>query len=140
MAPRTNDNSGHTVIIKDDTRMTPREQARFRLLKAIEGNPGITQRELATEVGVSLGRANYLLKALIEKGLVKIGNFSRNANNLSKISYLLTAEGVRDRAALTARYLERKKLEYELLRQEIEFLERNLPAENSLKSPNTNQG
>lgn len=103
--------------------MTPREQARFRLLKAIEVNPGITQRELAVAVGVSLGRTNYLLKALVAKGLVKIGNFTRSESKLTKISYLLTPDGMRDRAALTARYLERKKQEYQLLRQEIENLE-----------------
>ncbi len=103
--------------------MSPRDQARFRLLKAIEANPDVTQRELAIAVGVSLGRTNYLIKALVEKGLVKIGNFTRNEGKLTKISYLLTPEGVRDRAALTAKYLERKKLEYELLRREIEILE-----------------
>lgn len=103
--------------------MTPQEQAHFRILKALEKNPDLTQRELAEEVGLSLGRTNYLVNALIEKGAIKIGNFRRAGDKLNKIAYLLTPAGIRERIRMTQGYLDRKKAEYEALKAEIEALE-----------------
>lgn len=102
--------------------MTPTEQVRFRLLRAIEGDPNISQRELSRVLGVSKGKTHYLLAALVEKGLLKMGNFGRIEGKLGKVSYLLTPEGVRSRAELTRNYLARKETEYEALWIEIKAL------------------
>ena len=110
-----------------DRAMTPQQQAQFRILKILEMNPDMTQRELAEQLSLSLGQTNYLLKALIEKGRIKIGNFHRTGEKLNKIAYLLTASGVRDRMRMTHGYLARKKIEYEALTREIELLEKEAP-------------
>jgi len=102
--------------------MTPKEQATFRILRAVELNSGISQRELAKLLGVSNGKANYLIAALIEKGLIKMGNFQQGDSKLNKIAYLLTPSGVKNRANLTRNYLARKEAEYEALKTEIELL------------------
>lgn len=102
--------------------MTPSEQAHFKLLQAIESNPDVTQRELAKLLGVSKGKTNYLIGALIEKGLIKIGNFQRSGGKIGKLVYLLTAEGARDRMAMTRAYLVSKEAEYAALKIEIEAL------------------
>jgi EPS-associated MarR family transcriptional regulator len=95
--------------------------ARFRILKLLADEPDLTQRELASRLGVSLGKSNYLLRALIEKGLVKIGNFRRAEKKL-KYVYLLTPAGIRERVRLTSAYLARKEAEYDALKAEIEEL------------------
>ncbi|MFA5372111.1 MAG: MarR family EPS-associated transcriptional regulator [Sideroxydans sp.] len=102
--------------------MKPSEQIHFRILRAIESQPDITQRELAQQLGVSKGKTNYLIAALIEKGLIKIGNFQRGEDKLGKIAYLLTAAGIKNRAALTRAYLARKEAEYKALKAEIQAL------------------
>ena len=112
--------------------MTPQEQAHFRILKVLEKNPDLTQRQLADEVGLSVGRTNYLVNALIEKGAIKIGNFRRAGDKLNKIAYLLTPSGIRERFRLTQGYLVRKKAEYEALKAEIEALEKESPKANVL--------
>ena len=112
--------------------MKPSEQVHFRILRAIESNPEITQRELSTLLGVSKGKTNYLIAALIEKGLIKIENFQREEGKLGKIAYLLTAAGIKNRAALTRDYLARKEAEYKALKAEIQALrkiEDNLPVD-----------
>jgi len=112
--------------------MKPSEQVHFRILRAIESNPEITQRELSALLGVSKGKTNYLIAALIEKGLIKIGNFQREKGKLGKIAYLLTAAGIKNRAALTRDYLARKEAEYKALEAEIQALrkiEDNLPVD-----------
>jgi EPS-associated MarR family transcriptional regulator len=83
----------------------------------------LTQRELGERVGVSLGAVNYCLKALIERGLVKAGNFSKSPNKLG-YAYVLTPAGIAEKTVLTGRFLARKKAEYEALRAEIEALSR----------------
>jgi EPS-associated MarR family transcriptional regulator len=93
----------------------------LKVLRHLEDNPEITQRELAKELGISLGKANYCLKALIEKGWVKANNF-KNSNNKSAYAYLLTPTGIERKAQITARYLRRKMEEYEALKHEIEQL------------------
>lgn len=102
-----------------------REEIRFRVLRLIESNPEISQRELADQLGVSLGQINYQLKALKEKGLVKVGNFIRSDNKLAYV-YLLTPKGVADRLAITKRFLARKRQEFELMKDELEELEREI--------------
>ena len=102
--------------------MTPREEASFRILRAIELNPDITQPQLAKQLGISLGKANYLVHALLEKGLIKVGNFRRDGKKLNKIAYLLTAEGLKNRMQLTRTYIALKEEEFEALKLELESL------------------
>lgn len=82
----------------------------------------MTQRELAEEMGISLGKANYCLKALIEKGWIKAGNFRRNTQKL-RYAYLLTPKGVEEKARVTVAFLKRKQREYDELKQELEALQ-----------------
>lgn len=93
------------------------------VLRLLEARPQLTQREMAREMGVSLGKANYCLRALLGKGFVKVRNF-RNSSNKRAYAYLLTPEGVVAKAELTRRFLARKRQEYDALRLEIERLQR----------------
>ncbi len=97
------------------------EEIEFRALKLLEQNPQLSQRELSAELGVSLGKTHYVVKALIDMGWVKLDNFRRNNNKLG-YAYLLTPKGVAEKAAITVRFLARKQVEYEQLREEIEQL------------------
>ena len=96
------------------------EEIQFQVLRAIEQNPKLTQRGLAKALGVSLGKAHYCINALIDNGLVKMGNFSHNQKKLD-YAYLLTPKGIKSKALLTAHFLQRKMAEYEELRWEIEL-------------------
>ena len=100
------------------------EDTNFRVLRLVQDNPNITQRELASTLGISLGGLNYCLQALLEKGWVKIHNFQSSKRKLA-YAYLLTPSGIAQKAALTGRFLKRKMHEYEMLKAEIESL---LPA------------
>lgn len=100
----------------------------FKLLQLIEANPAIQQREMAKAMGVSLGKANYCLQALVQKGLVKMDNFRRSKNKLA-YSYMLTPVGVEEKAHLTVSFLKRKIAEYEAIRIEIEALRRDVEKE-----------
>ena len=100
------------------------EDIHYWTLKLLQEKPGITQRALAKEVGMSLSGINYCISALAEKGWIKMGNFSKNPDKLS-YAYLLTPSGVAEKAALTKRFLQRKMAEYEKLRSEIEVLQQN---------------
>jgi EPS-associated MarR family transcriptional regulator len=95
----------------------------LKILKKIESNPHISQRKLAEELGVSLGKVNYCVKALIDKGLVKAGNFKRSLDKMAYL-YLLTPQGIEEKAKLTASFLKRKIAEHEKITQEIEQLKR----------------
>ena len=106
--------------------MTPQEQAHFRMLKIVQDQPDVSQRELAEQLGISLGKTNYLIKALIEKGLIKAGNFQRAENKLKKITYLLTPAGIAKRIQLTRSYLARKEAEYQALHIEIQTLKQDV--------------
>jgi EPS-associated MarR family transcriptional regulator len=97
------------------------DESRYRLLKFLDDHPGATQRELAAALGVSLGKANYCLKALIVKGLVKARNF-RNSNKKAAYLYVLTPRGIDEKINVTVAFLRRKRDEYDLLAQEIERL------------------
>jgi EPS-associated MarR family transcriptional regulator len=97
------------------------EETHYHVLKLIEKNPSITQRQLASELGVSVGKANYCLKALIDKGWVKANNF-KNSNNKLAYIYKLTPSGIEQKARITVNFLKRKMSDYESLKQEIEML------------------
>ncbi len=97
----------------------------YHLLKLLTERPDITQRELAAAMGISLGKTNYCLNALIEKGIVKTGNFRRNPQK-GVYAYLLTPEGVQEKARVTVRFLRRKMAEYDTLRGEIAALVREV--------------
>jgi EPS-associated MarR family transcriptional regulator len=94
----------------------------YRVLALVEANPAITQRALAAALGVSLGRVNYGLRALIEKGLIKVNNFKQSETKLT-YAYLLTPSGVREKSALTKAFLARKMEEFDALKAEIEALQ-----------------
>lgn len=96
----------------------------LELLRKLEANPEYTQRELSKEMDVSLGKVNYCLKKLIEKGWVKLKSFSSNPNKRS-YGYLLTAKGIEEKANLTLRFLQIKIEEYEILKKEIELLQKD---------------
>lgn len=104
----------------------------LELLKKIESNPDCTQRQLSKEMGVSLGKVNYCLKKLIEKGLVKIKNFSKNPNKKGYV-YLLTTKGIEEKSNLTLLFLKSKIEEYELLKKEIVALKEDSLVSNSSK-------
>ena len=97
----------------------------FRVLHLLEEKPELTQRELAQKLGISLGGVNYCLKALIDIGHIKAGNFSKNPNK-SMYLYLLTPQGVAEKAKLTAGFLKRKIMEYHALKIEIELIKSKL--------------
>ena len=97
------------------------QEAHFRVLRLLEGNPQMNQRDLAAAAGVSLGKTNYCINALLEKGLIKVQNFKSNKRKLS-YAYLLTPAGIAEKAALTQRFLTRKVEEYEALKAEIDQL------------------
>lgn len=95
----------------------------LRVLRLLDASPPLTQREMAREMGVSLGKTNYCLRALLVKGFVKVQNFRRSTNKRGYV-YLLTPEGVAAKADLTRRFLAAKREEYDALRLEIERLQR----------------
>lgn len=95
---------------------------RYRLLKLLDEQPQLTQRELAKAMGISLGKANFCLRALIDVGAVKANNF-RNSANKSAYLYTLTPRGIEEKARVTHRFLLNKMTEYETIRKEIEELQ-----------------
>lgn len=104
--------------------MSP-EDARFRILRLIEKEPELDQRRIADELGLSLGKVNYCVRALVDKGFVKFGNFRRSTSK-SRYRYQLTPAGVSEKLRQTNRFLDRKMQEYEMLREEIEQLSSEL--------------
>lgn len=112
--------------------MTPQQLAHFRILRLLEKHPQLTQRELGVALGVSVGKVNYLINGLIEKGHIKIEAFRRSDDKFSKIAYLLTPEGFSNRSALTRDYLQRKEAEYIAIKAEVADLRRELEAEDNI--------
>ena len=88
------------------------------ILRKIQKNPEVSQREMAEDLGFSLGKLNYCLKALKEKGLIKIENFKKNPNKISYF-YILTPKGIQEKTRLTLNFMKRKMDEYEQLKKEI---------------------
>ena len=109
-----------------DAPLSRRESLDFELLYLLEKEPGLSQREIGERLGISLGRVNYCLKALAEKGSIKIANF-RAAENKLRYAYVLTPSGIVRRLDLTRRFLARKLTEYNRLKEQIAALERDLP-------------
>ncbi|MFK7941665.1 MAG: MarR family EPS-associated transcriptional regulator [Paracoccaceae bacterium] len=107
------------------TRAKQRDDVRFRVLRLLEQNPEMSQRNLAKAVGISTGSTHYVLKALVDKGLIKIGNFSASQDK-RRYAYVLTPKGLTERVALTRRFLIRKMTEYEMLKAEIEEVRSDL--------------
>jgi EPS-associated MarR family transcriptional regulator len=103
------------------------EDVHFRVMRLLEASPDMSQRDLAAHVGISLGSLNYCLKALMEKGFVKLENF-QNSKHKFKYVYTLTPAGIAQKVALTGRFLKRKMQEYEALKAEIAGLEAQLGA------------
>jgi EPS-associated MarR family transcriptional regulator len=101
----------------------PGTEAELLLLREINRYPDLTQRELAHKIGVSLGKANFLLQALMEKGFIKAENFRKSNNKLAYL-YYLTPQGLEEKARLTVLFLQRKIAEYEELKKDIELLKK----------------
>lgn len=101
------------------------QEIHLKLLRYLEEHPQVSQRELAEHLGVSLGKANYCVKALIDRGLVKARNFKNSANKRAYL-YLLTPKGIEEKARISVRFLQYKMDEYEALRAEIEQLRNEL--------------
>ena len=97
----------------------PNQQSKYQLLKSLEQDANLTQRQLSEELGISLGKVNYCLKSLIQKGFVKINNF-KNSNHKLQYSYLLTPTGIEEKTKLTIEFLKVKTKEYEALKEELE--------------------
>lgn len=114
------------------------DEYRYKILKLLETQPEISQRELAKSLGVSLGKANFCLKALIDIGLIKASNF-RNSQNKLAYMYLLTPNGIEAKSNITLRFLKSKMQEYEILQAEISALMQETNAEFTLnQKPVTN--
>lgn len=101
------------------------EEARLRALRIISADPTITQRALAEQLGISLGATHYMLQALTERGLLKLQRFTA-AEHKRGYAYILTPKGITEKASITARFLIRKRAEYDALRREISELTREL--------------
>ena len=112
------------------TEQTLQEDIHFRIMRILQDNPDLTQRELAEMLCMSVGGLNYCLNALIDKGFVKMGNFQKSKNKF-KYVYLLTPQGIAEKVALTSRFLKRKMEEYDALKVEIGALKAEV---NSTKS------
>jgi EPS-associated MarR family transcriptional regulator len=101
------------------------DEYRYKILRKLDTEPEVSQRQLARELGISLGKANYCLNALIGKGLVKVNNFRASENKKCYI-YLLTPSGVEEKAKITVRFLKYKLAEYETIKAEIEQLQHDV--------------
>jgi EPS-associated MarR family transcriptional regulator len=106
-------------------------ETHYKLLRMLAANPEMSQRDVARELGVSVGKVNYSLRALIRKGWIKATNF-KNSNNKAAYMYLLTPRGIEEKASLSVRYLKIKMQEYERLKGEIEEMRR----EAAVQGPN----
>lgn len=108
------------------------EDTYFRVMRILQENPDLNQRELAEKLGISVGGLNYCLKALIEKGWVKMKNFVNSKNKFGYV-YVLTPAGIAEKAAITHGFLQRKIVEYELLKAEIDIIKAEVQKTNMEK-------
>lgn len=115
------------------------DEYRYKILKLIEVSPEISQRELAAKLGISLGKANFCLKALIDVGLIKANNF-RNSKSKLAYMYLLTPNGVEEKSKITIRFLKAKMQEYQLLKAEINLLMLETKSELTSEMPSMMNG
>ena len=102
-----------------------KQQDNFEVLRQIYNNPKSSQRKMAEDLGFSLGKLNYCLKALKDKGYVKINNFKKKKNKINYIQYILTPEGIAERTKLTINFMKRKMKEYDDLKKELENVDSN---------------
>jgi len=102
------------------------DEYRYKILKLLEEEPSLSQRDLASRLGISLGKVNYCLKALIKVGTLKVDNFRNSSNKLAYV-YLLTPNGIEEKTDITLRFLKSKMHEYESLQKEIELIKNDLP-------------
>ena len=109
------------------------DDVRFRVLRVLQEEPDLSQREISVRLGVSLGAVNYCLRALTERGQVKVRNF-RSSDNKLRYAYILTPGGIAEKARLTGAFLARKIAEYEALRAEIEALSGDSPGSGALET------
>jgi len=114
-----------------------KDEIAYKLLKLIEAEPHLSQREIAQKMGVSLGKANYCLKALMDKGFIKFQNFYNNKKKSAYI-YFLTPKGIEEKAEVTYRFLQRKIKEYEDIKLEIESLKNETGMNERLEGDDTN--
>ena len=120
-------------------RVQLQEDTNFRLLRMLQANPDLTQREIAQQLGISTSGLNYCLKALIDKGLVKVHNFSQSKNKFGYI-YVITPQGLAEKAQLTSRFLKRKLAEYDALQAEIAALQAEaVSAKPAAKTPTSTE-
>jgi EPS-associated MarR family transcriptional regulator len=119
----------HTVQVLNATAVNgftvPNDEFRYRILKRLESNPELSQRELAKELGVSVGKINYGIRALVDLGLVKATNFV-NSRNKQAYVYALTAKGIQAKARTAVRYFKQKLAEYEAIQKDLEELRREV--------------
>ena len=114
-----------SILNRPPCTMTPtelHEETHLKVLRLLEGDPRLSQREVSEALGVSLGKVNFCLKALVDKGLIKVKSFRKSQNKLA-YAYLLTPSGIAEKSALTARFLKHKMAEYEHLQAEIAALQ-----------------
>ena len=102
-----------------------KQQDNFEVLRQISNNPKSSQRKMAEDLGFSLGKLNYCLKALKDKGYVKINNFKKKKDKINYIQYILTPEGIAERTKLTINFMKRKMKEYDDLKKELENVDSN---------------
>ena len=108
------------------------DETHFRVMRILQDNSDLTQRELAQKLGISVGGLNYCINALIDKGFVKVSNFQQSKNKF-KYVYLLTPQGVAEKVAMTRRFLKRKMDEYDALKGEIRALQKEAAAQDQFK-------
>ncbi len=111
------------------------DEIKYHLLSLLEKDPHLSQRDMAKAMGISLGKVNYCLKALVEKGVIKAKNFYHHDNKFS-YSYFLTPKGVREKTTVTYRFLMQKMQEYEVLKHEIENIRADMTILNAAKQHN----
>ena len=109
------------------------DEIRLRILRELERDPKLSQRDLAALLGVSVGKANYCVRALVEKGLLKVENFRKSGNKLA-YAYQLTPRGVANKAKMTRRFLRIKQKEFDALKTEIAELQREVVEGNPVTS------
>ena len=105
------------------------EEIHYRILKLLHVKPDMSQRELSRELGISLGKTNYCIKAMLEGGWIKVRNFKNSRNKMAYV-YLLTPKGIEKKAKIAVRYLRKKMEEFELLEREIEQLRSEISVTN----------
>jgi EPS-associated MarR family transcriptional regulator len=117
----------------------PAHSQQLELMRLLDEQPAASQREISSRLGLSLGKANYLVRALLDKGLLKMQNFRRSDNKMA-YAYYLTPRGAAERVRLTRAFLARKETEFELLKAEIQSLQSQVEADSKPSARNKHQG